>query len=598
MWFFLDYDILNQIKIMGTVYGVAMNEQVHYQVSARKYRPKQFGEVLGQEPIVRTLKNALAHNRLAHAYLFCGSRGTGKTTLARIFAKALNCEHKNQDLEPCSLCASCIEIANGTSINVMEIDGASHRGIDDIRVITESVGYAPSKGSYKIYLIDEVHMLTKEAFNALLKTLEEPPQSVLFFFATTEPHKVPETILSRCQRFNLRRIPLPAIQKKLSFIAKDLQVEITDEALLRIAEFAAGGLRDAESIFDQIVAFSGGKVTPEIVQDVLGVMPREWFFELDKGFGQGDLAVAFKIAEAVFLHGKDIHHFLEDLATHYRHILQYKLTKQTPLDAFDPSYKKAIEVSAEYYSPEQCMTILEKILAAETCLKTAISQQMTLEALLLAIIRERHRIPIEFIARRLIELEKQLGSLPPQKTLAPQTKEPVELDLQPTMPEETIAPETIEQNQSAQHTAQESTQEAATEKVVPAEVTPQELSLQAEEATTRVEKQLVAEQEQQIPEREDPRLEILPVLEKKGTKNTKKPAIEKALAEVVKQTPPTPQSAEAKRDQQNEVAVNKEYLAQIDPEDVLRKKSRYDTLIQFAAVELDASVQKTDTRRK
>ena len=226
-----------------------------YQVLARKYRPQHFNEVLGQDAIVTTLKNAIKHNRLAHAYLFCGSRGTGKTTLARVFAKALNCQSPTSDAEPCNKCSSCKEIAAGNALDVLEIDGASHRGIDDIRQINETVGYASSSGKYKIYIIDEVHMLTKEAFNALLKTLEEPPLKVIFLFATTEPHKVLPTILSRCQRFNLNRISLDTIVDKLRQIAIDQNVEIDEEALYLLAQRAEGGLRDAESLFDQIIAF-------------------------------------------------------------------------------------------------------------------------------------------------------------------------------------------------------------------------------------------------------------------------------------------------------------------------------------------------------
>ena len=187
-----------------------------YQIIPRKYRPQAFSSIIGQEAIVITLKNAIRLKRLAHAYLFSGSKGTGKTTLARLFAKALNCKHLDQDGEPCNQCPSCLEITSGHSLDVLEIDGASNRGIDDIRQINETIGYAPASGEYKIYIIDEVHMLTKEAFNALLKTLEEPPPHVKFFFATTEPHKVLPTILSRCQRFDLNRIPEEAMQQKHS----------------------------------------------------------------------------------------------------------------------------------------------------------------------------------------------------------------------------------------------------------------------------------------------------------------------------------------------------------------------------------------------
>ncbi|MBU6447179.1 MAG: DNA polymerase III subunit gamma/tau, partial [Verrucomicrobia bacterium] len=206
-----------------------------YQVLARKYRPQSFRDVLAQDAAVTTLKNAIRFDKVAHAYLFCGSRGVGKTTLARLFAKALNCQSLTADFEPCNQCSSCHEISSGQSLDVIEIDGASNRGIDDIRQINETVGYAPSRGRYKIYIIDEVHMLTKEAFNALLKTLEEPPEQAKFFFATTEAHKVLPTIISRCQRFDLARIPPSLIVSKLGEIALDLNRMVDKEALELIA---------------------------------------------------------------------------------------------------------------------------------------------------------------------------------------------------------------------------------------------------------------------------------------------------------------------------------------------------------------------------
>ena len=272
----------------------------HYQVIARKYRPQTFQEVLGQDAIVTTLKNAIRNQRLAHAYLLCGSRGTGKTTLARVFAKALNCQAPTADGEPCGLCSSCKEIATGHSLDVLEIDGASHRGIDDIRRINETVGYASSSGRYKIYIIDEVHMLTKEAFNALLKTLEEPPPRVIFLFATTEPHKVLPTVLSRCQRFNLNRIPITTIVSKLRRIAQEQNIDVEEEALHLLARRADGGLRDAESLFDQIIAFNEGAITTTTVAHVFGMMPKETLFALDLAGKEGRLSAAFDIAHNLF----------------------------------------------------------------------------------------------------------------------------------------------------------------------------------------------------------------------------------------------------------------------------------------------------------
>ena len=233
-----------------------------YQTFTRKYRPQKFQEVVGQEAIVTTLKNAIRLKRSAHAYLFSGSRGVGKTTLARLFAKALNCQNLDGQIEPCNECVSCKEIASSRSMDVIEIDGASNRGIDDMRQINETITYAPARG-YKIYIIDEVHMLTKEAFNALLKTLEEPPPAVKFFFATTEAHKVLPTIISRCQRFDLTQISHESIVTKLQAIAKESSREVEEEAMHLIARFSEGSLRDAESFLDQIFCFEEGPLQPK-----------------------------------------------------------------------------------------------------------------------------------------------------------------------------------------------------------------------------------------------------------------------------------------------------------------------------------------------
>ncbi len=410
----------------------------HYQVVARKYRPQTFKEVLGQEAIVQTLKNALKSGKSAHAYLFCGSRGTGKTTLARILAKALNCKSISSDFEPCNACKSCQEITAGTSLDVMEIDGASHRGIDDIKQISESIGYCPTSGEYKVYLIDEVHMLTKEAFNALLKTLEEPPANVKFFFATTEAHKIPPTILSRCQRFNLARIPQEAMIKKLSMIASDMQVEVDEAAIVRLTNFAEGGLRDAESLFDQMIAYSTGKITPEVVQEVLGVMPREHFFALDEAASTGNIKIAYEISRAIFTQGKEISHFLEDLNTHYKAMLLTKLGCQELLTDLDPAYRQGIEQSAPTYSQEQCIAVLDMIQETANNLKNAIAPHMTLEALLSNIIRIRQKISIEAIARRLVQLEEKIVN---QKggTPAPQQEQP-KPPPEPIKPQLTSAP--------------------------------------------------------------------------------------------------------------------------------------------------------------
>lgn len=381
-----------------------------YQVIARKFRPQSFKDVVGQDAIVTTLKNAIKFNRLAQAYLFCGSRGTGKTTLARLLAKALNCQQLTTECEPCNECSSCREIASGSSLDVLEIDGASHRGIEDIRQINDTVGYAAPSGQYKIYIIDEVHMLTKEAFNALLKTLEEPPPKVKFFFATTEPHKILPTILSRCQRFNLSRIPLPQIVIKLRQIAHQLGVEVEEEVLRLLAQRAEGGLRDAESLFDQILAFEEGSITVAAVTKILGLVPREIYFEIDQAGKEGQFAKAFEIAHRVFTEGKDLTYFIEGLVDHLRQILLIKVSgPQSSFLALPEAEKEKYLQTAQLYSQEQCLDLIEYLLEAQNQLRVTSFGKVSLEAILLHVMRSHFRLSIEQLVRHLSELEQLIG---------------------------------------------------------------------------------------------------------------------------------------------------------------------------------------------
>lgn len=378
-------------------------------VSARKYRPQSFAEVLGQDPIVTTLKNAIKKQLLAHAYLFCGARGTGKTTLARVLAKALNCLNP-QDNEPCNTCNYCREISSGSSLDVLEIDGASHRGIDDVRQITETASYAASSGKHKIYIIDEVHMLTKEAFNALLKTLEEPPPKVIFLFATTEPHKVPATILSRCQRFNLNRIPAEMIKIKLRQIAADHQVAIDEEALQILSQRADGALRDAESLLDQMMTFQEGKITAATVNSILGMMSKDCFFALDKAGKEGNLSMAFEVAEQVFSQGKDVSHFLDNLIEHFRNILLIKLAgKEASFLSIGSQDRARYEEIANFYNQEQCLYVIDFLMETQTKNRFNASNKFVLEAILLHVLRSHHRVPVDVLVKRLVELEKGSG---------------------------------------------------------------------------------------------------------------------------------------------------------------------------------------------
>lgn len=296
-----------------------------YRVFARKYRPQTFAEVVGQEHITRTLQNAVNSSRLAQAYLFVGPRGIGKTSTARILAKALNCE-AGPTSEPCGKCPACLEIAEGHSLDVIEIDGASNNGVDNIRDLRDSAAYAPTRGKFKIYLIDEVHMLSPGAFNALLKTLEEPPAHVKFIFATTEAQKVPATITSRCQRFDLRRIPAPLIKKHLLFIAENEKIQLDGDAADAIARGAEGGLRDAESMLDQMVAFCGDHIRASDVMDVFGFTPHEVVVRLADSLFAGDAGTALdSVAEQSSL-GKDLSRLTAELVSHLRDLLVSQAT--------------------------------------------------------------------------------------------------------------------------------------------------------------------------------------------------------------------------------------------------------------------------------
>ena len=392
-----------------------------YQVIARKYRPQTFAEVLGQSTTISILRNAIKNNRLAHAYLFCGSRGTGKTTLARIFAKALNCQTLSPNFEPCNTCASCKEITSGSSLEVIEIDGASNRGIDDIRQINSTVGYTTASGKYKIYLIDEVHMLTKEAFNALLKTLEEPPLKVKFLFATTEPHKMPPTILSRCQRFNLNRIPHDLVIQKLQRIIREQGRPAEEEALLMIANQAEGGLRDAESLLEQILAFHEEGITASGVASVLGIMTRDTLFELDHAGKEGNLSKAFEISHRIFSEGKDPVYFLESLSEHIRNILLIKLgSKEVSAVSLSQTEIENYQKVSKYYRQEQCLDILDYLIDMQTQIRTMPSPRIALEAILLYFLRSHYRVPVDIMVRRLCDLEAKLNTPPISKDSEPE----------------------------------------------------------------------------------------------------------------------------------------------------------------------------------
>lgn len=296
----------------------------HFVVSARKYRPSTFNSVVGQPAITSTLKNAIKSKHLAQAFLFCGPRGVGKTTCARILAKTINCTNLTPDTEGCNECESCVSFNNGQSLNIFELDAASNNSVDDMRTLVEQVRYAPQSGLYKIYIIDEVHMLSQAAFNAFLKTLEEPPPYAIFILATTEKHKIIPTILSRCQIFDFNRITIDDIAKHLQWIAESEHVKAEPEALHMIAQKADGALRDALSIFDQIVSFAGNEVTYKHVIDNLNILDYEYYFKITDHLLAGDFANALLLLNEIIDEGFDVHHFISGLSAHFRDLLVCK----------------------------------------------------------------------------------------------------------------------------------------------------------------------------------------------------------------------------------------------------------------------------------
>jgi len=301
-------------------------EDSSYLVLARKWRPQLFEEVVGQRHITQTLQNAISQKRVAHAFLFTGARGVGKTSSARILAKALNCE-KGLQTNPCNECTTCREVTYGTSMDVIEIDGASNRGIDEIRELRENVRYTPAKSRYKIYIIDEVHMLTKEAFNALLKTLEEPPPHIIFIFATTEPHKIPATILSRCQRYDFKRIPFREVIESLKRIVEEEKIQISQRGLLSIAQESEGSLRDAQSLLDQVIAYAGKNIHDEDIVEVLGLIDRRMLSDTIEAIADRDVERCMKVIEHVYHFGYDLQHFCRELLQYLRNLILIKVSQ-------------------------------------------------------------------------------------------------------------------------------------------------------------------------------------------------------------------------------------------------------------------------------
>jgi DNA polymerase-3 subunit gamma/tau len=382
-----------------------------YQVIARKWRPQQFDAVVGQEHVTRTLRNAIQSGRLAHAYLLVGPRGTGKTSLARILAKALNCVN-GPTITPCDKCDSCREIAAGNSLDVLEFDAASTTQVDRVReLVIDRVPYAPAASRFKIYIIDEVHMLSASSFNALLKTLEEPPPHVKFIFATTEPQKMLPTIVSRCQRFDLRRIPLPAIMERLTAVAKAEGVEIDSDALLAVGRGSDGSLRDAECALDQLISFKGKQIREEDALSVFGLVAKRTIEELAEAILKGDVLRLVHTVGELDRNGKDMQRVVLDLLDHFRNILVL-LCAEGRLEALEIP-KEQLEIlraQAGLTTVEQVLRVADLLLEAENRIRYALSKKTHIETTLIRCARAATAVSIDAILRQIAALKSQLGA--------------------------------------------------------------------------------------------------------------------------------------------------------------------------------------------
>jgi len=358
---------------------------MEYVVTARKWRPLRFDEVVGQEHITQTLKNAVRLNRIHHAYLFAGPRGVGKTTTARILSRVVNCKAP-QEAEPCNKCESCVSILSGTSLDVIEIDGASNNSVDDVRNLRENAIYPPIAGKYKIYIIDEVHMLSTSAFNALLKILEEPPKHLIFIFATTEPHKVIPTITSRCQRFDFHRLEIESIIRNISNIAQAEGIQIDEMSLFTIAKKADGSMRDAQSIFDQFVASSGKIISFDKIKSILHIIDTEYLFKVSDAYLQRNSQMAFEISEELSQNGYDYGEFISGLLEHFRNLLFAKITGKVESLTLPSELSKKYSQVASLFNTKDLIRILNLVAQVEQQIKFASMPKIRLELLLLQII--------------------------------------------------------------------------------------------------------------------------------------------------------------------------------------------------------------------
>jgi DNA polymerase-3 subunit gamma/tau len=402
---------------------------VSYQVIARKWRPQSFAEVTGQEPITRTLRNAIEHDRLHHAYVFSGARGVGKTTTARLFAKALNChKSKTPTATPCrtddpDACASCREISESRSIDVQEIDAASNTSVGNVREsIIETIGFAPARDRFRIFVIDEVHMLSPSAFNALLKTVEEPPPRVVFIMATTERHKVPETILSRSQQFEFRTIATAKILERLKLIAEAEKISIPEDALREIARAGEGSMRDAQSAFDQVISYAGTKISKEDVEQALGVASSDILIRVMNGIAEHKPSEALAVVEEVVMRGHDLRNFSRDLLAHLRDLLVTKVSGSEELLESAVCDRDELKRQANLFSESDLVRFFHSLAETETKLSTAAQPRYQVEVGLVKLMEMRRLEPLSQLLDRLQALEESLRTgkpISPMKVMPP-----------------------------------------------------------------------------------------------------------------------------------------------------------------------------------
>ena len=396
-----------------------------YLVLARKWRPQRFEEVVGQQPIIQTLQNAIRSKRVAHAFLFAGPRGVGKTSVARILAKALNCVN-GPTPTPCNQCDACLEITKTIAPDVFEIDGASNTGVDHVRDLQETIKYLPQKYRYKVYIVDEVHMLSTPAFNAFLKTLEEPPAHVIFIFATTEPHKIIETVIDRCQRYDFKKIPSLLIFEKLQALAKDEEITISPNALQLISREADGSLRDAQSLLDQVITYAGKAVNDEDVAEILGIVDTKVLGEISHAVFTQDLKKCLEIIEHVFTYGIDVRQFYRGLLEHFRNLMVAKISTNPQLFP-DLSPKEIEELTNQIrkVSLEKLQLILKSLIESEGYIYRAPLPRVILEAIILRLATIPPVASLKEILERLGKLQEKLGNSGGLLSQAPPVTSPV-----------------------------------------------------------------------------------------------------------------------------------------------------------------------------